>query len=287
MPPRPLRLPRAVLVVVPTLALCWVSAAGCSTSGGGHPAQPRPVIGEDTPPSLAALAPVVTRPAVARRALFAAHEGPGAPGTIEIAASEGSGEREGAWVVTRRVVHEATPFLTERFVIAGDGSVALMESANALEGVISRFDPPMVVAPAALAPGAPFRQALTLTVHPMRDPSAVQDRGPATQEIAYVGDARVEVAGCAPAQAAHVRSVFRAKLSAASVVNTSDAWRLLPGPRDDGLEGLLAQTDVERATFLGIQVRANRTAFSVLPPPPRAGEPPAAQEPFAPATTKE
>lgn len=252
------------LFAAPMLAL------GCASGEQATLASGPPVIGEDGPASAKSLEATFTHPMTSGAEVFAAHEGPGAPGTIEFVTAkraESGGESGGksggeSWIVTRRATGEEAPYLTETYTRAADGSIALAESVNTKEAVISRFDPPMVVAPARLTPGSPAKQSLTLTVHPINDPQAVRDKGAATHEITYLGDARVGLAGWAEVNAAHIRSVFRAKLAAASVVNTSDAWRSLPSASESEPQGLLVQTDDERASFLGMQVRANRAMIS-------------------------
>lgn len=248
------------LLAAPMLAL------GCASGEQASLVSGPPVIGEDGPASAKSLDAKFTHALTSGTEGFAAHEGPGAPGTIIFVTAkraESSGNSGGeSWIVTRRAMNEEAPYLTETYTRTADGSVALAESINAKEGVISRFDPPMVVAPARLTPGSPAKQSLTLTVHPIRDPTAVRDKGAATHEVTYLGDARVGLAGQAEVSAAHIRSVFRAKLSSASVVNSSDAWRSLPSASASEPQGLLVQSDDERASFLGMQVRANRAMFS-------------------------
>lgn len=249
--------------------------ASCASDTSGRAAG----LGEGAPPTISAdrpggvpLSPESTHAEESWKARYHAHEGPDAGGVIVVERFPGVADIAGVWVETHRTDSATVPFLEETFVRASGGGVALVESINRIEGVISKFDPPLIVMPASLAPGSTFKQTLTLTVHPIRSPDKVQDRGEATQEVTYLGDADVALAGGAPRPAAHVRSVFRVKLSAAAVVNTTDAWHALDARSSASREGptLLARRDDESAKFLGVQVRAKNAFVSLDPGAPAA-----------------
>ncbi len=250
------------------LASCASDTSGRATGLG---AAAPPTISADRPGE-AALSPETTHAEKSWKARYHAHEGPDAGGVIVVERFPGVAGIEGVWVETHRTDSATTPFLEETFVRASGGGAALVESINRIEGVISKFDPPLIVMPASLAPGSTFKQTLTLTVHPIRSPDKVQDRGEATQEVTYLGDADVALAGGATRPAAHVRSVFRVKLSAAAVVNTTDAWHALDARSSAAREAptLLARRDDESAKFLGVQVRAKKAFVSLDPGAPAA-----------------
>jgi hypothetical protein len=129
-----------------------------------------------------------------------------------------------------------------------DGALELVEEINHEERVEVVFDPPLVVLPAVLHAGRPYRQNLKMTVHPLGDRSRIKARGPVKQTIRFESIERIGV----PAgefDAAKVTAVFNAVLAPAEVKNTTDLWLALDV---ESAEPLLAERreEVTRVLFL-------------------------------------
>lgn len=136
---------------------------------------------------------------------------------------------------------------------APDGGVAMLQTVEHADKVVTSFEPPLVVLPGRLDGGSTLRQTLRMVVRPIGKPETIQSEGAASNELTYVADETVET----PAgtfEAARVRSVLKVKLGTANVTATTDAW-YAPGV------GLVAQRRQERVTVFGVPVREGRTGW--------------------------
>lgn len=144
---------------------------------------------------------------------------------------------------------------TQRFELQLDGSVALAEQIDRVEGVEVVFDPPMVVLPAGLAPGAQHVQELRMTVHPLGDRARVRSRGPLVNRITFVGRQPVRTP-LGERQGFRLTSRFTADLAPAEVISETDQL-FVPGI------GLVDEIDQERTRVLGVQIRNNRERWTL------------------------
>ncbi len=168
-----------------------------------------------------------------------------------------TGEK-GEWEHRRRREGRKEPERIDRIRVESDGSVVLIETETAEHAVISRYDPPLVLAPAKLAPGETAEQSITLTVHPMSDPEKVNHRGRATNRITYVGDQTVQT-GEGAIVAARLEAEFEADLGVTKVKNTTIEWRAEP-------YGLIAERGDEQARALGLLVSSLRRTILLSGP---------------------
>lgn len=184
---------------------------------------------------------------------FGPWPGPGAR-TGRFTVLEGSGgeivRREaevegGRWRVLSE--RDGRPWMEETLEMSPQGDVLLVESVSHDDRVITRFDPPMLVAPAGLAEGETREWRGMLRVHPIDRPGELRDEGEARQEVAWGGRARVRV-GSGWVDAVGIRTTLRAGLRAARVETEGWVWVT---ERD----GVVAERARETATFLGLSVR--------------------------------
>lgn len=152
---------------------------------------------------------------------------------------------KGRW----RVVHsrDGEPWVEETFSRSGSGDTLLEESINHEERVITRFDPPLLVAPSSLSAGSGADWKGTMRIHPIDRPDELRDEGDARQEVRLSGKGRVRTGG-GWAETVLVETVLKASLKAAKVETTTSVWV-------GGKEGVVAERVRERATFLGLSVR--------------------------------
>ncbi|MBL0921951.1 MAG: hypothetical protein IBJ10_07465 [Phycisphaerales bacterium] len=155
-----------------------------------------------------------------------------------------------SWLVTDS--RDGRTLTEDLFVRNPKGDVVLVKTTSHVEGVISWFAPALVVMPAELAPGETFRQTTSIKVFPIDDPDNVRDQGPVTQELTLEAEQSFGLSG-GPTPARRVRAVFTTKLSAASVVKTTDLW-FVGGRRP----GLVAERSEEVVKALGLTVRTTR-----------------------------
>ncbi|MGQ0627784.1 MAG: TapB family protein [Phycisphaerales bacterium] len=133
-----------------------------------------------------------------------------------------------------------------------DGSVALAQTIEHADEVITRFEPPMVVMPPVFRPGETLQQSFEMVVSPLDKPATVRTRGPCLQTLSHGGLERITT----PAgtfDAVHVTSRVTGTLGdglgKASIVIQTETW-YAPGV------GVVAQTQSERVTVFGLPVRS-------------------------------
>lgn len=184
-------------------AILTLAATGCQGTGGAGDGGPGFVVLE-------------TRPAEA--ALVAADLSPTASGRREYRITRGNDA--GALLVERRL---ATPAQSvtwiddprgdrrELWSIDAAGDVVMPAVVDVADGAITIFDPPLVIAPARLAPGQPWVQQTAMRVLRLDDPSQVRESGTAVQTIEYSDVSRIRTAG-GDLDAARVTITFKADL---------------------------------------------------------------------------
>lgn len=166
---------------------------------------------------------------------------------VERRVEEGEGER---WrVVSTR---DGEKWVEETFA-EGEGGTVLVESVSHEEGVITRFEPPLLVAPRKLAQGEAETWKGMMRIHPIDRPDEVRDEGEAEQEVRLAGSARVRLAS-GVVEAGRVETTLRVTLKGAKVETTTTVWV------SEGV-GVAAERARERATFLGLSVRDVRRAL--------------------------
>lgn len=136
-----------------------------------------------------------------------------------------------------------------------EGDAALASTVEQKDQVVTRFDPPLLALPAALAVGARRTQDLYVRVFPIASPERVQSQGKATLTLTCEAIERVRV----PAgefDAARVESVLRIDLGTAKVTVTTTLWYAA------GV-GLVAERHREKVTVFGVVIRQKAEAWGL------------------------
>ncbi len=162
-------------------------------------------------------------------------------------------DHEGLIELSRQKASETKPFRIDRVRWQHDGSIVLIETETRDEQVLSRYDPPLVLMPARLAPNEPHVQQVHLTVHPLKNPKRISHQGPAENTLLYVGKQRIRTQAGA-FEAARVESRFTANLGLAQVDNETIS---LYAPT----VGLVAERGTEQAKTFGIAVKNDSWEF--------------------------
>ena len=195
--------------------------------------------------------------------------------TFEIVAGESSGHErrldvrteDGEIVVTSTIVGEEHPESVDRWTVSADGSLVALRSMTRDHEVITGFDPPLLVFPKRLEPGAPATMSNEFIVHPVAHPSRVKQRGKATLSITLVGIEEVTL-GSGSIDALHVRSELKIDFGVAAVDRVTDQWFAVgKGEERDGIGGIIAERYDETIKVLGIQTErhAGTMRLSELP----------------------
>lgn len=223
--------------------------SGCAGGGAGRGEElGATVLALESPPASEALSGNGSCPELDGTRTIRVLEGAGAKQRQTIRAEPGASDDR--WTEVR-ADEKGETVTEETFLRSSDGAVALERSVSHADKVITVFDPPMVVMPARLRAGDPFRQALAIRVHPIENPDTLRDDGPATLELVYEAEQAVLVGGEEIA-AARVKQVFSAKLKSAQVRTEANLWY---GAEGGEARGLVARRSREKAMFLGVTVR--------------------------------
>lgn len=142
------------------------------------------------------------------------------------------------------------------FELNAAGDVALRSTTDVTEKVLTEFQPALRVLPAKLAAGETVSQAVTMIVRPLGKPGTIQNQGPATQVVTHLGLERITV-GAGGFDAHHIRTVLKGSLGGAEVTITTETW-YAPGV------GIVAETNSQRVTLLGIAVRSSATKLELV-----------------------
>lgn len=147
------------------------------------------------------------------------------------------------WTATYTLAGATDPLRIDTLQERSDALV-LLETITPSENAISRYDPPLTVLPARLAPGEPHEQTVMLSVHPVSDPSRTTQQGPAKQTLTLEGAERITTpAGDFDAHV--VRAKLDINLPGATVNRESFSW-YAPG------DGLVADEFREEIRILGL-----------------------------------
>jgi hypothetical protein len=201
--------------------------------------------------------------ATARR--FALIEGEGAPGVM--VDETRPGEVAGQALIVTTYEGEKQPRRARVIAKRDDGALVMPSMDNIDREVRVVFEPPLLVFPAALDPGATVREQSKMTVHPIDKPARVKERGTGTIDITFVALERIELHG-KPVDAARVRVVFRSDLRAADAEHVTERW-LDPGGEEEGADaaragsGTLRESWAEEVVVLGLAKTTTRQTFEV------------------------
>lgn len=159
-------------------------------------------------------------------------------------------EDAGATIESWTIDGEARPRFERVLREEADGSLVMPEQRSFDRDVRTVFDPPLAVFPAALESDAPFVMTSRMTVHPLKRPKAIKERGTARVEISLRGSEGQEGSG-----AVVMRTVFTADLQSADVVRTTDRW-FVRG------EGMSRERYEETVKALGLIIERSAETFS-------------------------
>ena len=162
-------------------------------------------------------------------------------------------DHDGLIELSRHRAGETAPFRIDRVRWQHDGSIVLIETETRGEKVLSRYDPPLILMPARLAPNEPHVQQVHLTVHPLKNPKRISHQGPAENTLLYAGRQRIRTQSGA-FEAARVEAKFTANLGLAQVNNETIS---LYAPS----VGLVAERGTEQAKTFGIAVKNDSWEF--------------------------
>jgi len=126
---------------------------------------------------------------------------------------------------------------------------ALARSTTPGRSVLTAYEPPMLQFPDALAPNAAVESSVHVVVHPLQDPSRVQQRGKASNRVELAGRQTVRTGQGQTVLADVVRLTFTGAFGVARVRRVTELW-LAPHV------GVVALRVRERVTALGAPISA-------------------------------
>lgn len=159
------------------------------------------------------------------------------------------------------VAPEDAPRNTRLWARVGSGLIVMGIMLNPERGVVTTFEPPLVIFPAGLEPGAPFTQTVGMKVTDER--GRPKEQGSATLEMTLVAVQDLTLAG-RTVETARVRSVFRANLRNARIIRTTDRWHI------PGVGPVMEHFDEEVRAFGLVIERTSQTFILDGDPPPAA-----------------
>ncbi|MGE0303887.1 MAG: hypothetical protein AB7K52_14625 [Phycisphaerales bacterium] len=244
-------------VIIGLVIAANAGAGGCRSGEAEAPSAPAwEVVSEG--PGRGSLDPAVAGERAGSGVRRFARVGEGEPGHIcieEAPDPEGAASGALAWVSTRRAC-DATgvsgadePLSVAHLRQDAAGSIALSHSVERGDGVVTWFEPALVIVPAGLGAGEVTTQELRMIVRPIGKPGVIRHQGRARHEITHVGEDVVRLRGGEPMKATHVRLVLTADLGLPKVRVVTDRWYVA------GV-GLVGERIQERATTLGLTVRS-------------------------------
>ena len=147
------------------------------------------------------------------------------------------------------------------FVCRGnDGSIALTALIDRSENAITLFEPPLIVAPATLAPGESFTSESAMRVMALDDPSRQREHGPCRHTLTYGKDATLRLAA-GEMNVARLEVLFKADLQLANAEEATTMYVSrgeTPGAQGKELKGLILKQSSEKITILGAFPRTAR-----------------------------
>lgn len=163
-------------------------------------------------------------------------------------------EAPSTWTIDVRAEAAPEPVRIDTVRVEKSGAVVLLESLNPGDKVVSRYQPPMVLLPAQLAPGETADQRFEITVHPVSNPAAVSNRGKATHTLTLEGRGALPSVGAALV----VRAELAIELSGANVKRITESWYARG-------TGLVAERFSEEIRILGLFPRTSTGHFEIEP----------------------
>lgn len=141
---------------------------------------------------------------------------------------------------------------TRLWTIAPTGAINMARMLNLERGVITTFDPPLVIFPDALTPQSPFTQTVDMKV--TTEKGNPKERGKASLEMTLTARQDITISGQTLA-ADVVRSVFSADLQNAKVQRITDRWHVPD-------RGVVMETFEEQVRVFGLVVE--RTSQTIV-----------------------
>jgi hypothetical protein len=135
------------------------------------------------------------------------------------------------------------------------GNIIMPATLDRDEQALTRFDPPLLIAPKTLQPGAPVEAEANMTVLDSRNLKRQRERGTAKRTIEYIDDQHIRTPlgeFCARRIVVH----FNADLRLADAENVTTYW-VAPGV------GIVAQLREEEVRILGF-ISTRKRSVSVL-----------------------
>ncbi|MDY7108342.1 MAG: hypothetical protein SYC29_06865 [Planctomycetota bacterium] len=123
------------------------------------------------------------------------------------------------------------------------------------ENALTRFDPPLLIAPKTLEPGTPVEAESEMVVVDARNPDQQRERGTAKRTIEYIDDQRIRTP-LGEFRAQRIVVHFTADLRLADAENTTTCW-LAPDL------GIIARLREEEVRILGL-ISTRKRSVSVL-----------------------
>jgi len=233
------------------LAVCCLAllVGGCAAPPPGEQVvdDPRFVILETLPPG-AALAGEDLYPFEAGERTFLCLDGDAAG--AEIVYSGGStNEHDAKFALDQGAAR------TEYWARDEAGNIIMPVTLDHAENALTRFDPPLLIAPRMIEPGAPVEAEADMIVLDSRNLKRQRERGKAKRAIEYTDDQRIRTP-LGEFRAKRIVVHFAADLRLADAENTTTYW-LAPDL------GIIAQLREEEVRILGL-ISTRKRSVSVL-----------------------
>ncbi|MFM9956473.1 MAG: hypothetical protein ACKVZJ_00210 [Phycisphaerales bacterium] len=157
---------------------------------------------------------------------------------------------------------EAQPRSERRMLVSEAGDFSMSKVVQRDRSVITLFEPPVLVMPARINPGATVRQDVAVTIYELDRPKKVKDKGTASVEITYAGlgpppasaDGSTPSADDAERAGKRIlRSSLLIDLSAAKSERFTERWF--------DASGLVRETYEEKIRVLGVTIDSTRQAM--------------------------
>lgn len=154
---------------------------------------------------------------------------------------------------------ESRPRSERTMLVEADGTLSMSRVVQRDRSVETVFEPPLLVMPARINPGATVRQDVSVTVLDLDKPGRVKERGSALIEASFLG--RQEPIGAGAGDAAGLLYVTKLeiRLSAARSERTTERWFAFP---ESGLSGLLRERFVETIRVFGVIIESTRQSMT-------------------------
>lgn len=149
------------------------------------------------------------------------------------------------------------------FLRRDDGDNIVMTAAlDHKEQALSRFDPPLLVAPAKLEPESPVESRVAIKVLDSNNQDQTKESGRARRSLEYLGDQKITIDG-RHLSAARVLMRFKADLNFADATNRHVYW-VVPG------QGVVAIERHNVVDILGLSSNTFDQKLARTDPPPKS-----------------